>query len=475
MSAQVTQIGTAKASPTKEFFVNMLTRDIELQDALLDLLDNCVDGIVRSGKADPVAERPYQGFQAVMTLSKDHFSIEDNCGGIPYDIAQKYAFAMGRPPTIDVDEAQGTVGMYGIGMKRAIFKIGTDALIESRNDVGFYVEITPEWMAEDKWGDLPVYELADTAIPVAGTRILVTKLRDDIATTFSNNDWIDEFRKAVARHYALIIEKGFEVTVGSPKEIESKIAPIEAEPFRLLTAKSDNGEGLSPYIYTGTLHDVTVEIYAGLYRHLLTEEELDGEDETRGNTDDAGWTVACNDRVVIWKDKTKLTGWGEATVPIYHGQFIAITGLVVLRSADPKKLPLTTTKRGIDGASLLYLDVKDLMREATKALTAFTNKWKKFPSELETIYRSSSYADLPTLRASAATAHSEVMRKYPDIKKVEALLPAPHQQKTSSRISFVALNKDIEDLAYYFFEDRKMKASAVGEQAFIYALEESKK
>lgn len=35
---------TAQASPTKQFFVSMLTRDISLADAILDLLDNCLDG-----------------------------------------------------------------------------------------------------------------------------------------------------------------------------------------------------------------------------------------------------------------------------------------------------------------------------------------------------------------------------------------------------------------------------------------------
>ena len=38
------------ATPVKSFFVEMLTRDIELVDAILDLLDNCVDGILREKK-----------------------------------------------------------------------------------------------------------------------------------------------------------------------------------------------------------------------------------------------------------------------------------------------------------------------------------------------------------------------------------------------------------------------------------------
>ena len=37
----------AEASPTKQFFVSMLTRDINLADAILDLLDNCLDGALQ--------------------------------------------------------------------------------------------------------------------------------------------------------------------------------------------------------------------------------------------------------------------------------------------------------------------------------------------------------------------------------------------------------------------------------------------
>jgi hypothetical protein len=32
------------AEPTKAFFIDMLTRDIPLDQAILDLVDNCVDG-----------------------------------------------------------------------------------------------------------------------------------------------------------------------------------------------------------------------------------------------------------------------------------------------------------------------------------------------------------------------------------------------------------------------------------------------
>lgn len=36
------------AIPTKDFFISMLIRDIELLDAVADLVDNCVDGARRT-------------------------------------------------------------------------------------------------------------------------------------------------------------------------------------------------------------------------------------------------------------------------------------------------------------------------------------------------------------------------------------------------------------------------------------------
>src|SRR5438874_13660935 len=86
------------AGPTKRFFVSMLTRDIELKDAILDLLDNCVDGAMRSRRSATAGnENAYAGFYAKITVSQDGFEIKDNCGGIPRDIAENSAFVLGRP------------------------------------------------------------------------------------------------------------------------------------------------------------------------------------------------------------------------------------------------------------------------------------------------------------------------------------------------------------------------------------------
>lgn len=465
MAIETSPKGSVVARPTKSFFVHMLTRDIELQDALLDLLDNCVDGIVRALGSVTATETPYENFKAVITMAPDYFVIEDNCGGIPIDIARRYAFAIGKPAGAEQYASHTTVGMYGIGMKRAIFKLGTEALVESHHDEGFIVEFTPDWMEEDSWNDLPMYEQQSSSIR-SGTRIEVHELNQEARAAFSDRIWVDEFRKTVARHYSLIIAKGFQVTIGSPDEISGGIAPVLPEEIKLLVTQVDSNKQIAPFVYKGQCSGVDVEIYAGLYRKLLSSDDGELEEETRGSSDDAGWTVACNDRVVIWKDKTRLTGWGEATVPNYHGQFIAIAGVVLL-SGDPALLPLTTTKRGVDAASNLYSQVKDMMREATKTLTTFTNKWKKFPDRLEEIYSGSSYINLAEIRRSYAPMATTVSRRYQGITKYEPTYPLPVQETTSSRVSFVAAKSDIAVLSEHFFGDEKVKPGDIGLAAFM--------
>lgn len=51
------------ASPTRKFFVEMLTRDIDLMDAIMDLVDNCIDGVHRENKGVVKAKlyREYHG------------------------------------------------------------------------------------------------------------------------------------------------------------------------------------------------------------------------------------------------------------------------------------------------------------------------------------------------------------------------------------------------------------------------------
>src|SRR5574341_1655919 len=213
MSAKTRTYNPVDASPVKSFFVTMLTRDIELSDAILDLLDNCVDGIHRSKKKGQ-DHKPFGGFKASINFDATYFKIEDNCGGIPWGL-HDYAFRMGKAS--GKEEKLGTVGVYGIGMKRAIFKIGNDCKITSQNASDSYeVEISSRWIADEKEWNLPVK--AAQKLGHDGTAVYIKKLNSGIADQFSDSAFEADLIKKIQTHYSIIILKGFEVKVNGTQQ-----------------------------------------------------------------------------------------------------------------------------------------------------------------------------------------------------------------------------------------------------------------
>jgi|GEM_PF-3434021 len=59
------------AEPTKDLFIYMLVRDIPLIRAIIDLVDNSVDGATQQSNEN------YQNFWIKIFLDKESFKIED--------------------------------------------------------------------------------------------------------------------------------------------------------------------------------------------------------------------------------------------------------------------------------------------------------------------------------------------------------------------------------------------------------------
>jgi len=471
------------AGPTKAFFVKMLTRDIELADAILDLLDNCVDGVVRELKRTavvPTNGKPYKGFKAEITAGPTKFEIVDNCGGIPQDIAEKSAFMLGRPD-ITKDSDIETVGMYGIGMKRAMFKMGRHSVVKSQPTTGPYkVVITPEWLVDepsddgeekDPWKLDLVPER--TKLGENGTRITVPELYDEISRQFDDNKsaFLADLEKEISRHYSLIMEKGFTVTLNG--------TPIKPVSLTLLSPDEfgvEDDPTIEPYVFVGQISGVNVELAVGFYRPLATEGELEDEEFVASSRDNAGWTVICNDRVVLYNDKTFKTGWGtKGVTPGYHNQFISIRGIVSFRSKDSMALPLNTTKRGLATDSLLYQAVIEYMRAGLKHFTSFTNKWKKQEEETTALFRSLSQRSLSQIVVKARKTKLSVIRNHPGIQQYVPSLPKPELQQKPKRICFAAEKADIVLVAEYYFDDADYDRTEVGKRWFDESLKRAKR
>lgn len=381
---------------------------------------------------------------------------------------------MGRSSAKEAEDLP-TVGIYGIGMKRAIFKIGKSAVVFTRNNKSLYKVTIPEDWAndEDEW-DFPMENLDSTDLLVdGGTKIDISNINPRIAETWGTEDKLDVFVngliKSIQQSYSFIIQKGFEIEING-----QRIAPL---PIKLLLDDKDT-TSIKPFLYQQTFGDVHVSLAIGFYAPPPSPEDIDDENNLKRSSSDAGWTIVCNDRVVLYNDKTHLTGWGEAGVPQYHTQFIGIRGIVIFESNNPKNLPMTTTKRGIDTSSNIYAAVKDRMRQGLKMFTDYTNRWKG-RNDSERVYslaaKSVSIDSLIGSRDEIETLAPVKFRQNKGGYVFNPSLPKPENDKPYRRISFSRSIDEIKDIIEYLYDDREhsMTPSQVGEKCFDLVLDKA--
>ena len=455
---------TIWGGPTKRFFVSMLTRDIQLTDAILDLIDNCVDGATRQLKGKIRQQRPYDGYKAELTLSSKSFDISDNCGGIPDNLV-KDAFLLGRPK-VDKDKNIPTIGVYGIGMKRAIFKIGEEAAVESYSQDGaFSVAYDRAWLnpENDEW-ELPIETLHNKK--VKGVTIVVPTLKPDIAQQFGNRAFQNELRSKISLHFGYLMQKGFSIWVNGEK--------VRMKTLQVYSLNSLKKEGIRPYDFESDEGGVHVRVTVGFYRPLARIEEVDEAAEKPQENEQAGISVICNDRLVLENDTSLKTGWGDGGVPRYHPQFRGIAGFIIFSTDTPEKLPISTTKRDLDVGADIYLQARQYCMEGLRECTTFTNKWKGMEDEASVYFEEAKRKDART-EVHLAAQHGIPVRGNRKAKKSLAKLPVPEKRNPMRRISFTRKEDAIKKVSEHLFNESDANPSIVGQECFDRTLKVSRK
>jgi hypothetical protein len=201
------------AEPTKTFFVDMLTRDIALEQAVLDLVDNSVDG-AKSLKDD--GERPFDGRRVEIKFDREKFSIWDNCGGFDSETARNYAFRFGRPSSAKT--TPHSIDQFGVGMKRALFKFGNRFSVRSATpEDAWCVDITVStWESDETGWEFPWAEFNPSdnlSQESPGTEIIVTELRPEVSGKFSSKNFENSIIGLIKSKHRQFIASGLQISV----------------------------------------------------------------------------------------------------------------------------------------------------------------------------------------------------------------------------------------------------------------------
>jgi hypothetical protein len=343
-----------KGTPSKLFFIEMITRDISIEDAIVDLLDNSIDGANRKKVRD------FSSIKIDLKVNSSEFVIKDNCGGFSLSVAHDYAFRFGRPeganPPLDY-----SVGRFGIGMKRSLFKIGKKFIVESQcEDDHFVVTVdVDEWskkkkkLKNDNNEDIEIddwdfdFQVIDDKLPEDGTIIRITDLNKDVKDLFEASSFRKDLTSNIQKMLCLSLQKGLNIYFNDTL--------LEVDPIEMLIS-----DRVLPYYFDGIVDDVKFRLVAGL--------------GVVGNPQDSGWYIFCNDRLVVAADKTNITGWGVGGVKKWHPDMVMFRGFLYLESKETLSLPLTTTKKGIDATSNVYKKVLPQMVSSMITVISFLRK-----------------------------------------------------------------------------------------------------
>lgn len=441
----------AHAYPTKAFFVRMITRDISLDDCILDLVDNSIDNAWSSegGRPMGLAEGvDLSAYRIDITASPDRFSIRDNCGGMSLDNAVNHAFSFGRNSFAEHEDF--SIGVYGIGMKRAVFKLGTVISVRSTfqeadgSKLSFAVPIdVREWLRSDEppWD----FDIVDAEhLAENGVEISVEGLTQGTTASFSSPAYLQNLRRIIARDYSLHLARGLKIFLNEDAIGGLGIELVQSDEFMPVRIA-----------YEDRVDDdiVSIEIIGGM---AAPPPESIEPDETQEGDRRFGWYVVCNGRIVLAADKSTVTGWGTEGWPQWHYQYAGFIGVILFTAARASALPLTTTKRSVDVSSEVFRRARPQMRDISKTWIAYTNQRKQALEEAKRKEQAAKPVSLAAVASRAAVSLPVLSAK-----------PVEKQANINYSVPLVRLRKLARELG-----NINMTYREVGVQSFDYAYDE---
>ncbi|MBI3552708.1 MAG: ATP-binding protein [Elusimicrobia bacterium] len=331
--------GTLNATPSKRLYLSIIS-DYGLKRAICELIDNALDVWVIAGRKNSV--------NIEVSLSEDQqvICVTDDAGGVKRSELQNIV----APGQTGTKPSDATIGLFGVGTKRAVVALSQDVKITTRHghDKSYRVEIDDEWLKEDDW-NLPVYEVSP--IDPGSTRIDLNRLRLKIT-----KDSIEELREHAAATYAEFLKDDRVKIVINKKPVGPTTFENWAYP-----------PSYQPRRYTGELNTqdgkkVAVEVVAG----LTTESSPTG--------GDYGVFFYCNERLIARGMKSHDVGFSPGLAGLPHPK-VSLARVLVRLKGDARLMPWNSSKSAINTHHEVFLALQAWLIRVVKDYAYVSRTW----------------------------------------------------------------------------------------------------
>lgn len=332
--------GTVEATPSKRLFLSIIA-DYDLYRGICELVDNAIDVWIRSHR------RKIVHIEIELDATQQRITVSDDAGGLKRD---DLSFIIG-PGQSGSNDQDHTIGIFGVGTKRAIVALAQDIKIRTRysKEKTYQIEFDDGWLSEQDDWVLPVYQVND--IEEGRTIVELQRLRK-ILDAESQSRLIDHL-SAVYAHFI------------KQKDISLSVNDIEVTP-RFFDDWSYPPK-YGPREYVGSIpvgkHDeVQVTVTAGLGS------------ESSPATGEYGVYFYCNDRLIVRALKSPDVGFLKGYAGQPHPK-ISLTKAIVKLSGHPRYMPWNSSKSDIDTKHEVFVAIREWLMQTIKDYATVSRTW----------------------------------------------------------------------------------------------------
>lgn len=336
------QVTSVDATPSKRLYLSIIA-DYDVYMAICELIDNALDIWVNNGRKSKL------DISILLDQNQQRIEVIDNAGGID---ESEISNIVGPGHTSNVGSEE-TIGIFGVGTKRAVVALAQDVLIRTRKkSQTFMVEFDDDWIKDSEEWYLPVYQVDN--LPSGNTQIELTKLRKVID---------EHTRVELADRLGTVYAKFFEYG-----KVEISIND------KIIVPRSFNDwafpPGFEPRHYTGKVitkdgSEVKVEAIGGL---TTTSSPAGGE---------YGVYFYCNDRLIARALKTYDVGFATGLAGKPHAD-ISLVRLLISLNGAARLMPWNSSKSNLNPSHEVFIAIRNWLLQVVKDYSSLARRLSKY-------------------------------------------------------------------------------------------------
>lgn len=379
-----TQVDKLDAIPSKRLFLSIIA-DYDLPRSICELVDNGLDVWVRHKRAKAIR------IQVTLDVEQQRICVEDNAGGLPR-AELRFIVGPGQTGSSPTDE---TIGIFGVGTKRAVVALAQDIRIRTRHGTRqtYEVDFDDTWLSDESW-ELPLYEVDNigkgtTVVDLQRLRLIVT------------DESVDQLREHLCATYAKFL-------LNEAVTIELNGVSLEPRFFDNWSYPPKYG----PRRYHGQLgtadgSQIEVEAIAGL------------SNESSPAAGEYGVYFYCNDRLVARALKTFDVGFTKGLAGLPHPK-VSLTKVLVSLKGDARLMPWNSSKSDVSSKHEVFQALHTWLTQVVAGYAQLSRIWmgdwpdKVFKHKSGTIV-DVPVADFPTARKSFLPAPPKSRPRFAEL------------------------------------------------------------